>query len=276
MISIITAVHNQLPMNRLFIDSLRKNTVHPYELIIIDNNSTDGSRELFEEAGATVIRNDRNYSYPYCQNQGIAKAGYDVLAFFNNDIMFSKAWDVHLLNVLGKNGYDVVSFASNDRGACRRDTKMLTFRWKWIKYPVLALFNSSTFSLKLMFRMMYPGWNKFCALKLKKYGYTMREGFSGSVIALTRRGIEKVGMWDESMQGADFDMYARCKKRNLEHGDIQPLCVISGVYLHHYGRLTTKSKKKPEPFADAHNLRTFEDKWGEEWCGRIFKDLKQE
>lgn len=274
MISIITAVHNQLPMNKLFVNSLKKNTNNPYELIIIDNNSTDGSREFFENAGAIVIRNEQNYSYPYCQNQGIARAKYNVLAFFNNDIMLSKNWDVHLLKVLGKNGYDVVSFASNDRGATRKETKWLTFRWKWIKHPIRKLFGSSKLALKLMFGLMYINWNKFCARKLKKRGYTMVEGFSGSVIAMTRRGLEKAGLWDESIQAADFDVYARCKMRSIEHGDLQPLCIISGLYLHHFGRLTAKMRKRAR-FADEHNLRSFEDKWGEALSNRFFKDLTQ-
>ncbi len=262
MISIITAIHNQLAMNEIFIDSLRKNTSNPYELIIIDNNSTDGSRELFEKAGAIVIHNDANYSYPYCQNQGIERAKYDVLAFFNNDIMLSKDWDVHLLKVLGKDNYDVVSFASNDRGANLRETKSSEFRWKWIKYPVLTLFGVSKFSLKLMFKLMYGSWDKYCAKKLRQHGYAMGEGFSGSVIAMNRRAIEKVGLWDESMQGADFDLYGRTKLRNMKYGDIQPLSIIAGVYQHHFGRLTAKSRKKPVQFSDAHVLRPFDEKWG--------------
>ena len=53
MISIVTAVHNQIGMNRLFYETLKRNTRNVYELIIIDNNSTDGSREFFREhAGA--------------------------------------------------------------------------------------------------------------------------------------------------------------------------------------------------------------------------------
>jgi glycosyltransferase involved in cell wall biosynthesis len=274
MISIITAIHNQLTVNKLFVDSLKKNTRNPYELIIIDNNSTDGSREFFEKMGAIVIHNAANYSYPYCQNQGIARAKYDALAFFNNDIILSKDWDVHLLHVLGKDGYDAVSFASNDRGILRKEEKALKRRWKWIKYPILTLLGVSKFSLKLMLWLMYGNWDKFCAKKFEQYGYTMSLGVSGSVVAMTRRGIEKVGLWDESMQGADFDLFARCKKRHLEHGDIQPLSIISGVYLHHFVRLTLKSKRKPVQFADAHKLRSLEEKWGKEWCEKIYKDLE--
>ena len=86
MISIVTAVHNQIGMNRLFYETLKRNTRNVYELIIIDNNSTDGSREFFREHADTVIENHGNYSYPYCQNQGIAAARYDYLVFLNNDV----------------------------------------------------------------------------------------------------------------------------------------------------------------------------------------------
>ena len=88
MISIVTAVHNQIGMNRLFYETLKRNTRNVYELIIIDNNSTDGSREFFREHADTVIENPGNYSYPYCQNQGIAAARYDYLVFLNAGDVF--------------------------------------------------------------------------------------------------------------------------------------------------------------------------------------------
>jgi GT2 family glycosyltransferase len=64
MISIITAVHNQLEMNQIFLENLRKYTVHPFELIIIDNNSTDGTRDFFEKEGVVVIANKANLAAP--------------------------------------------------------------------------------------------------------------------------------------------------------------------------------------------------------------------
>jgi len=45
-ISIITAVYNQLAMNQIYWENLKKNTQHPFELIVIDNASTDASADF--------------------------------------------------------------------------------------------------------------------------------------------------------------------------------------------------------------------------------------
>ncbi|MDR3235263.1 MAG: glycosyltransferase [Prevotellaceae bacterium] len=275
MISIITAIHNQYAMNELFIHSLKKYTRVPYELIIIDNNSTDGSRELFEKNGAVIIRNNSNYSYPYCQNQGIRKASYGILVFLNNDVILSPDWDIYMLDVIGKNNYEVISFASNDRSATGDDTTRFSRRWKRIKYPIIACLGISKFSLRLMFKLMYWKWERFTKAQFHKYGYCMREGFSGSAIAMTKTGIEKVGLWDEQIQGADFDLYARCKQRNENYGDLQPLSIVSGIYIHHYERITIKAKRKPVLFTDVSNLISSEQKWGAEKWKNIINEYNR-
>jgi glycosyltransferase involved in cell wall biosynthesis len=48
MFSIIVAVHNQLGHNQLFLESIKQYTTPPYEVIVIDNNSSDGSGDFFE------------------------------------------------------------------------------------------------------------------------------------------------------------------------------------------------------------------------------------
>lgn len=259
MISIISSVYNQLGMNQLFVEYLRRYTHYPYELIIIDNNSTDGSREFFQQNADVVITNEANYSYPYCQNQGIRAAKYDILAFLNNDILVSPNWDKRILAVMEKHALEIASFATNDHLENRKAQKKLNRRWKRIKYPVQALFGNNKSSLKLMARLMYNNWERFCEQRYQQFGDGIKEGFSGSSIIMKRAALDKVGMWDERMQGADFDLYYRSKERSLTTSDIKPMMLATGVYIHHYQRLTTKAK--PIEFADAHNLISMEQKW---------------
>ena len=60
MLSIIVAVHNQIGHNRLFLEGIGRYTTGPYEVVVIDNHSTDGSAEFFESQGCRVIRNASN------------------------------------------------------------------------------------------------------------------------------------------------------------------------------------------------------------------------
>jgi len=114
-LSIITAVYNQLPMNQIYWENLVKNTKNSFELIVIDNASTDASADFFESVGARVIRNPGNYSYPVSQNQGIAIAKGEWLAFLNNDIIVSKGWDETLIANAEHNQLDVITSCGIER-----------------------------------------------------------------------------------------------------------------------------------------------------------------
>jgi GT2 family glycosyltransferase len=261
MISIIISVHNQLPMNRLFYEYLEKNTRGEFELIIIDNNSTDGSREFFKKRADTIICNDGNYSYPYCQNQGIANARYEYCAFFNNDILVCHDWNEKILGIMQKHTLEAVSFATNDHVENKTELKKISRKWKRIKYPLMALAGAHYYNLKLMAWLAYGDWDTYCQARYDKFQDDLIEGFSGSCIIIKKSCFEKIGNWDEKIQEADFDLFNRIKVRSLEKGDTKPMQLALGVYFHHYQRLTLKSRHKP--FTDGHNLISLQQKWGE-------------
>lgn len=123
-ISIITAIHNGMSFNSLYLDCLKKYTYHPFELIIIDNCSTDGSAELFEQNGAVVIRNRENYSYPYTQNQGINIATGEYLFFLNNDIIVAPHWDKHLIDIASVHWVDIISAKGIENMGNKTETKV--------------------------------------------------------------------------------------------------------------------------------------------------------
>lgn len=259
MISIITAVYNQLEMNKVFLDTLKKNTNNDFELIIIDNGSTDGSREFFKGNGVIVIENDGNYSYPYCQNRGIEKAKSEYLCFLNNDIIVSKDWDKRIIENMEFNGLEVATTCGVERLENIETTKKYKRKWQKIK-NLVGIFGRSENALKLMHKIMYFNWDKFCEDRYNKFKNQIIEGFVGNTVIIKRSAIAKIGMWDEKIQGADFDLFIRTKKRSLEVGDIKPCHIALDVFNHHYIRLTFKTKY-PE-FKDKKNLISLEDKWG--------------
>ncbi len=270
MISIITAVYNQLPVNRLYFESLKRYTHFPFELIVIDNGSTDGSPEYFEQAGATVIRNGANYSYPYCQNQGIRAARHDWLAFLNNDLIVCPDWDRLLLESMQTNGLEAATACGVEGGGDKEDTRRLKLRWNRIK-NVVALFGQSYATLRFMHTWMYRGrWEEFCGERARRYHQQVTEGFVGHTVMLRRSVLEKIGTWDETQQGADWDLFLRTQERANTVGDMRPLHCALDVFVHHYIRLT--SKKRPPPFVDRARLSSITAKWGaekERWVNTV-------
>ena len=269
MISIITAIHNQISVNELFLKSLQKYTHNQFELIIIDNCSSDGSAKYFENNGAKVIRNTKNYSYPYCQNQGIKIAKGEYLAFLNNDIILSPDWDKHFIEAIEKHDLDIISPCGVERMESPKATRKALNRWRLIK-NMIYLFGVKKWVLKLTHKLRYGNWEAFCKKRFQKNKNNLIEGIVGHTVFMKKTALDKIGNWDERIQAADFDLFARTKKRNLEVGDIKPIFTHLGVYIHHFGRLTVKSNYPK--FEDFDNLIDVKEKWGEDQINEYRKD----
>ncbi|TDO98773.1 glycosyltransferase family 2 protein [Marinomonas balearica] len=261
MISIITAIHNQIDMNKIFFEYLKKNTKNEFELIIIDNKSTDKSADFFEKNNAKVIRNDANYSYPYSQNQGISASSGEYLFFLNNDIVVGKDWDEVLIQSMEKNELEVVTSCGVEKVETETQTKKLKRRWKRIK-NILSLFGTHEKNLRRMHKIMYKNWDHFISERKTNFKGKVIEGFVGNTVVIKKTALDKIGLWDERIQGGDFDLSMRVKKRSIEVGDIKPIHIALDAFNHHYIRLTIKTKFPP--FKDKENLISLEEKWGEE------------
>lgn len=260
-ISIITAIHNGLAINKIYLESIEKYTHYPYELIIVDNLSTDGSREYFTNKGANVIVNPVNYSYPVSQNQGIAAATGDYLFFLNNDLFLSPQWDKHLIDAATKHSLDILSASGIENMGNFKDTQTMQRKWKRTKNPFSVIgFNYTT--LKWMLKLMYGNWESFCNKLVNTNKDRVVEGIVGDNVMMTRKAINSIGLWDERLQDADFDLFMRAKQRSVQVGDIKPCHIALGAYIHHFGRMTVKyGKKKAVPFRDSSNIIKLGDKW---------------
>jgi GT2 family glycosyltransferase len=74
------------------LDSLRRQTRPPEEIIVVDNGSTDNSVDVARAAGARVIEMGSNAGFARAVNAGIEAAGSEFIAIVNNDVELESGW----------------------------------------------------------------------------------------------------------------------------------------------------------------------------------------
>ncbi len=95
-ISIIVPIYNAFEDTKKCIDSVLENTNIPYELILIDDNSTDGNistllDEMEEIPNIRVLRNKENLGFVKTINKGIKNSSGDVV-LLNSDTVVTRRW----------------------------------------------------------------------------------------------------------------------------------------------------------------------------------------
>ena len=99
-VSIIIPAHNQADYCRRCLDSLRAHTAPPYRLILVDNGSTDGAGELFDDTpAAEVIHAGANLGFAGGVNLGLERASGHVV-LLNSDTILSPGWLERLTRAL--------------------------------------------------------------------------------------------------------------------------------------------------------------------------------
>jgi GT2 family glycosyltransferase/tetratricopeptide (TPR) repeat protein len=85
-VSIVLLALNKVEYTRKCIESIQNNCKQNYELILVNNGSTDGTAAYFDSIpGAIVIHNPQNLGVAKGWNQGIKKASGTYLLILNND-----------------------------------------------------------------------------------------------------------------------------------------------------------------------------------------------
>jgi GT2 family glycosyltransferase/2-polyprenyl-3-methyl-5-hydroxy-6-metoxy-1,4-benzoquinol methylase len=99
--SIVIVTYNELAYTRQCVDSIRQYTDEPYELIFVDNASTDGTVEYLRSLPeGKIITNAANRGFPAAANQGIQAAAGKQIVLLNNDTILTTGWLGRLLRAL--------------------------------------------------------------------------------------------------------------------------------------------------------------------------------
>lgn len=98
-VSIIVLTYNNLNYNIDCIDSILSKTAYAnYELIIVDNQSTDGTVEYLKRleekkiSNVKIVFNDNNDGFAGGNNHGIRESEGDYVLLLNNDTIVTRGW----------------------------------------------------------------------------------------------------------------------------------------------------------------------------------------
>ncbi|MET7517413.1 glycosyltransferase [Streptomyces sp. NPDC005480] len=88
-VSVIVPAYNEKECIANTLNSLSKST-HPIEIIVVDDGSTDGTKEIAESLGLPNVRviRQENAGKPAALNNGVRNASYDIVVMMDGDTVF--------------------------------------------------------------------------------------------------------------------------------------------------------------------------------------------
>lgn len=162
------------------LDSLKRVTYPKIEVIIVDNNSTDGSQAFIKKhySEFTLVENKKNYGFAKGNNIGWKISKGEYILFLNNDTTVTPDFLQPLLN----------DFKKNPKIGCLQPQIRIMKDKKLID-------SAGSFMMFTGFLYHY-GFRKKCLLE--KYN-RQREIFSakGACIVFPRKVLQRVGVFDE-------------------------------------------------------------------------------
>jgi len=213
------------------------------EIIVVDNQSSDGSRDYLVPAFPQVrfIWNTENLGFAKACNIGLQRAGAPYILFLNPDVIVGENCFDHCLRFLretdhcGALGIRMI----NERGVFLKESK------RGFPSPLVSLFRltglSALFPQSALFARYYLG-------HLPEGETSEVDVVAGAFMMIKKEILEEVGGFDESffMYGEDIDLSYRIQKQGYKNYYYPEVTI-----LHFKGRST--------PRKDLQYLKMFYD-----------------
>ena len=101
-LSVVVAQWDQRHHTQRCVESVRRNTDVPYELVLVDNGSGPDAASYARLAADVPVLNDRNLGFAGGMNAGLDAARGRWVAFVNNDTVLPPNWASRLIESLGQ------------------------------------------------------------------------------------------------------------------------------------------------------------------------------
>lgn len=246
-VSIIVLTYNNLELNKQCIDSiLRKTAYGNYDLIIVDNKSTDGTVEYLKSLqlqdihNVKIILNDENLGFAGGNNVGIKAASGDYVLLLNNDTVVSRGWLTAMVKHMENNlEYGMCNPVTNSIG----NESMIKVRY----HNAQELSEFAYITTANNMNMEYSDVDKMPLF----------------ATIIRKEMIDKIGMLDESYKIGMFedDDYLEAALE-ANYGVV----IAEDSFVHHINNGTFR-KMEDEEYKKIFetNKKIFEEKWNKKW-----------
>ncbi len=109
-IAVVMATYGAREWTERALDAVSAHTSVPHEVVVVDNASTDGTRDMIRERFPRVrlVANEENVGYGAANNQAARLTSAPVLALLNSDAIVPPGWAEPLLGALRRPGVGAV------------------------------------------------------------------------------------------------------------------------------------------------------------------------
>ena len=246
-LSVIIVSYNSIELleNCLFSVQKAMQTIDG-EIIIVDNNSNDGSKESLPSKfpGVKFIFNNENLGFAKACNQGSKNSSGDHILFLNPDTVLP-----------GTCLSECITFFKTHPDAGAVGVRMLDDKVKFLKESKRGLPSPSASFYKLFgLTAVFPGSEtiaKYYQGHLPENENNPVEVLSGAFMMIKRTVFEKVKGFDETffMYGEDIDLSLRISQLGYKNYYLGKISIT-----HLKGGSTTYNKKYVQEFYGAMNL----------------------
>jgi GT2 family glycosyltransferase len=204
LVSIIVLNFNGMDVLLTCLVSVLGSNYPNFELILVDNASTDGSVEEAEklfhsDSRVKIVRNDRNLGYAEGNNVGINDARGEIIVFLNNDTKVDANWLTEMMRVF-----------KDDLLVGAAQPKILNYDYPEKIDSLGGSINFYGFAIAIGGNL---GINDFACSGMREIFFAV-----GSAMVVRRKLLNEVGFFDPSyfMFGEDVDLSWRIRLRGYK------------------------------------------------------------
>ncbi len=238
LVSIVIPVYNHFDYTKQCLDSIIEFTGCEYEIIVVDNGSTDGTPEKLKSyEKVKIIRNENNEGFPKAVNQGINAARGNYILILNNDVIVTDGWLERMVEVAqSSQSTGIVGPLSNSVSGVQLD--------KNAKYESIEQMHSYAARLAIK--------NKGKVLEFPRVAFLCT--------LIKKDVINKIGGLDERFSPGNFEDDDFCLRAQIAGFKT---VIAQDVFVHHFGSVSFKENGEDEYARRLEvNKQKFIGKWG--------------